>query len=108
MSVCLSQVGVQSKRLNESSWLFFHPSYTVLKENWGFSKNKALFSGNLSQTPELEKILLKYIDRRNVLSTELETGGRSERDKLDRRRPTKLTIPPSSDARPLVYHTLAR
>ena len=31
--------------------------------------------------------------------------GRSERDKLDRRRSTKLTIPPSSDARPLVYHS---
>jgi len=30
--------------------------------------------------------------------------GRTERDKLDRRRSTKLTVPPSSDARPLVYH----
>jgi len=32
-------------------------------------------------------------------------GGRSERDKLDRRRSTMLTIPPSFDARPLVYHS---
>ena len=32
-------------------------------------------------------------------------GGRSERDKLDRRRSTELTIPPSSDARPQVYHS---
>jgi len=41
----------------------------------------------------------------NVLSTWLEKGGRSERDKLDRRRSTELTIPPNSDARPLVYHS---
>jgi len=29
--------------------------------------------------------------------------GRSQRDKLDRCRSTKLTIPPSSASRPLVY-----
>jgi len=40
-----------------------------------------------------------------VLSTQLEKGGRSERDKLHRRRSTKLTIPPSSDAHPLAYHS---
>jgi len=45
------------------------------------------------------KILLWHIDRRNVLPTSLNEGGRSERDKLDRRRSTKLTIPPSFDAR---------
>jgi len=38
-----------------------------------------------------------------VLSTYLEKGGRSERDKLDRRRSTKLTILPSSDSRPLQF-----
>ena len=32
-------------------------------------------------------------------------GGRSERDKLNRRRSTKLTVPPSSDSRLLVYHS---
>ena len=42
--LCLSQVGVLSKRLNESSWFFgiwasFHPSYTVLKGNSDISKN---------------------------------------------------------------------
>ena len=31
----------------------------------------------------------------------MEKGGRSERDKLGRRRSTKLIVPPSSDARPL-------
>ena len=40
-----------------------------------------------------------------MLSTYLQQGGRWERDKLGRRRSTKLRIPPSSDARPLVYHT---
>ena len=36
-----------------------------------------------------------------MLSTELDENvrGRSERDKPDRRRSTKLTIPPNSDAR---------
>jgi len=47
------------------------------------------------------KILVRHIDRRNVLSTCVENGGRSERDELERHRLTKLTIPPSSDARPL-------
>jgi len=50
-------------------------------------------------------MLLWYIDLRNVLLTLLEKGGCSEHDKLNRRRSTKLTIPPSSDARPLVYHS---
>jgi len=34
----------------------------------------------------------------------LEKGGRSKRDKLDRRRSTKLTVPLSVDARLPVYH----
>ena len=31
--------------------------------------------------------------------------GRSECDKLDHRRSAKLTVPPSSDARPLIYRS---
>ena len=44
--VCLSQIGVLSKRLNESCWVFFgmgasfYLSYSALKENSGNSKNK--------------------------------------------------------------------
>jgi len=42
--LCLSQVGVLLKRLDESSWFwhvsFLHPSYTVLKGNSFTSKNK--------------------------------------------------------------------
>ena len=48
-----------------------------------------------------QKISPQHIDRRNVLSTQLEKGGRSERDKLGRHRSTESIIPPSSDARPL-------
>jgi len=38
--------------------------------------------------------------------TELDKGGRSERDELDRRRSAELAIPPSSDARPLWFITV--
>jgi len=84
----------------------FHTSYAVLKGNSRISKNKGTLpcGYSLSKTPDLVKILLRHIDRRKVLSTELEKGGRSEREKLDRRRSTKLTTPPSSDARPPIYH----
>ena len=40
-----------------------------------------------------------------MLSIYTDKGGRSERDKLDSRRSTELTIPPISDSRPLVYHS---
>ena len=83
----------------------FHLSYNVLKRgNLGIYKNNSTSSGTLSQTPDV-KNLLRRIDRRNVLSTLLDKGGRSERNNLDRRRSAKLTIPPSSDVRPLVYHS---
>ena len=47
-----------------------------------------------------ESFATAYSRSSNVLSTSLEKGGPSERDKLGRRRSTKLTVPPSSDARP--------
>ena len=53
LSVCLSQVGVLSKRLKKSS-LFFYTGllglYIVLEGNSDNSKNKALPSGTLFQT----------------------------------------------------------
>ena len=46
-----SQVGVLSKRMNESSWSLawaaFHQSYTVLKENSSIFKNKGTSLWNL-------------------------------------------------------------
>jgi len=86
----------------------FDLSYTVLSGNSVISKNKgtSLWSLELCSTFG-HKISLRYIDFLNVyvLSTWLEKGGRSGRDKLDRRRSTKLTVPPSSDSQPLVYHS---
>jgi len=58
----------------------------------------------LELCPKLRAYASVY-HRRNVLPTWLEKGRRSERDILDRRRSTKLTIPPSFDACPLVYHS---
>jgi len=55
-----------------------------------------------SGTPDLENFATAY-GSSNVLSISLEKDGRSERDKLDRRRSTKLIIPSSSDARPLQF-----
>ena len=74
LSVCLSQVGVLSKRMNESSWFFgtgasFDPRFTVLKGNSDISKNNYTSLWNVLQNSEIKKILLRYIDRRNVLST---------------------------------------
>jgi len=80
----------------------FHPSYTVLTGNSAISKYKGT---SLWNSVPNSVLMLRYIDRRNVLPTWLEKGRRSEHDKLDRHRSTKLTTPPSSDACPLVYHS---
>ena len=84
VSDCLSQVGVLLKRLNESGWFLAstyptHPPGTLLKILY------------------LENFATAYRSSRRAINL----TGRSEREKLDRRRSTKLTIPPSSDARPL-------
>jgi len=60
MSVCLSQVGVPSKRLDESSWVLgtgasFHPSYTVLTGNSAHSKNKGTSLWNSVPNSRLRK-----------------------------------------------------
>jgi len=48
---------------------------------------------------------LKFRHSRSIVNLPRDKGGRSERDKLDRRLSAKLTVPLSSDARPLVYHS---
>jgi len=85
-------------------WAFFHPSYTVLKGNPIISKNKGTSLWNFvlnSGLQKLQKISPWHIDCRNVLSTEPEKGGRSERDKLGRRRSTKSIIRSTT----IVYRT---
>jgi len=58
-SVCPSQVGVLSKRLNESSWFLareLHPTYPKLcyEEIWVPPKIRVLPSGTLPQTLDLQ------------------------------------------------------
>jgi len=70
--VCLSQVGVLSKRLNESSWILaweLHSTYPTLcyKEIHVPSKIRVLPSGILLQTLDL-KILPRHIDHRSMLT----------------------------------------
>ena len=69
MVVCLSRVGVLSKRLNESGTLF--------------------------QTPDLEIATAYPLSKR--LNNLARQCGRSQRDKLERRRSTALTILPTLD-----------
>jgi len=65
LSVCLSQVGVLLKRLNESSWFlalglpstYPLPCFRVLS-TFGLSKNKVLFLGSSSQTSNLKSFAL--------------------------------------------------
>ena len=111
LSVCLSQVGVLSKRLNVSSWFLAWelpstcptvyckkirpPSKITARISlWNFIPNSGLrkFRHGISIVEACYRLSSRKVDC-------------SERDKLDCRRTTKLTIPPSSDARPLVYHS---
>jgi len=55
----------------------------------------------LSQTPDLENFASAYLSSKRVVDLARERWRRLGRDKLGRRRSTKLIIPPSSDARPL-------
>jgi len=72
VSVCLSQVGVLPKRLNESSWFLaweLPSSYlTLCKKKFGYLKHKGTFLWNFVQNSGL-RILLRHIDCRDVLST---------------------------------------
>jgi len=109
--VCLSVTSRSSIETAERIELIFgmgasfHPSYTVLTGNSAHSKKYEYFPLELCPKLRTWKISPRHIDRRNVFSTLLEKDGRSERDKPDRRRSAKLTVPSSSDARPLVYHS---
>jgi len=66
-----------------------------------------LDSGTLLHTLDLENSAMTGQSLKSVIKLHgsSEKGGRSQRDKLEHRRSTKLTIPPSSNTRPLVYHS---
>jgi len=72
----------------------------VLKGNSGIVKTKDAFLWNFVTNSGLEKFRfgISIVEKCCRLGGQ---GGRSERDKLDRRRSTMLTIPPSSDSGPL-------
>ena len=86
--------------MNESSWFLARelpstlPTYTVLKEKSVILKNKGTSLWNFV----INSGLRKFRNGISIVETYLEKGGRSERDKLGRRRSTKSIIPPSSDA----------
>ena len=68
----------------------FYQSYTVFQGNSGIYKDKRTFlSGTFSQTPDFENFTTAYRSS-HVLPADLEKGGRSQRDKLDCRRPTEV------------------
>jgi len=77
----------------------FHSSYTVLKGNSVTSKIEGTSLWNFVPNSR-DKIFLRYVDHR-----EREKGGCSEHDKLDHCRSSKLTIPLSCHAHPLVCHS---
>jgi len=106
-SVYLSQVGVLWKRLDESSSIiaFFRLSYTVLKGKWGIFKNKGTSLWNFVPNFGLREFCFGISIVETCCRFSSTKGGRSEGDKLDSRRSTKLTVSPSSDARPLEFIT---
>ena len=97
--VYLPQVGVLPKGINGLIWFLarriLSTSPTLCYKETQVS-TKIDFPLELFPKLRTWKISLRHIDRRNVLSILAEEGERSERDKLDRRWPTKLTTPPSS------------
>jgi len=105
--LCLSQVGVLSKQLNKSSWSMVRElpsSYpTQLQGNSGIFKNKGTSLWNFVPNSGLRKFCFRI--------SIVKTWYRLRSTKVDAQSTInwtvvgqlKLTVPPSSDARPL-YH----
>ena len=102
-SVCHKSVFYRNGWTNRAGfgmWASFHPFYAVLKGNSVISKNKGTSLWNFVLNSGLRKFRHGIWSSKCVINL-AEKGGRSERDKLGRRRSTKSIIPPSSNARPL-------
>ena len=82
---------------------FLPPVLHSVKRKFGVLQNKGTSLWNFVLNFGLRKFRhgISIVETCYQLSSE--KGGRSERDKLGRRRSTKSTIPPSSDARPLEF-----
>ena len=115
MALCLS-VSVTSRSsietaepIDRARFVAWEPPSTYLilckKEIRVSPKIRVLPSGTLFQTPDFKKFAWAYRSSKRVIDLARERRTRSESDKLGRRRSKKLTVPPSSDARPLVYHS---
>ena len=93
---CLSQVGVLPKGLDGLTWFLtrrLHSSSPTLRyKEILLSIKSRHFRLEVSTKLRTQKISPRHIDRRKVLSIQLDKCGRSVRDKLDRRRSTKLTV----------------
>ena len=97
--VCLSWISVLSKRMDGSSWFFAWRllstyAYRLRCLTRKFVYQQSVCASLWNSVPN-SAILPRDVDRRNVLSI------LDQKLKLDRRRSIKLTVPPSSDARPL-------
>ena len=95
LSVCHNRSSIETAEWIElvfGTGAAFHLSYSVLKWNSGIFKNNGTRPGTLSKTPDFKKFPAAYRSSKRVIDS-YRRGGRSERDKLDRCRSTKLTIP---------------
>jgi len=77
LSVCLSQVGVLSKQVNESGWFLawgLHSTYPTLccKEIHVPSKMRVLLSGILLQTLDLENFATAYRSSKRAINLDRE------------------------------------
>ena len=83
------------------AWGLLSTSHTMCyKEIRAISKIRALPSGTSLQTPDLENFAIAYRSSRRVINSARERWKlKARQPKLGHRRSTKLTIPPSSDAR---------
>ena len=91
LSVCHKSVFYRNGWTNRTVFCMgdsFDLSYTLLG-NSGTFNNTGTSLWNFAPNSRLRKILSQHIDRRSVLPTELEKGGRSKCDKLGRRQSTK-------------------
>ena len=69
LSVCLSQVDVLWKRMNESSWFdrFLPPILHCVKRKFGYLQNKGTSLELLFQTPDLKIFASAYRSSKRVI-----------------------------------------
>jgi len=110
VSVCLSVTSRCSVETDERIELAlvmgasFRLFYTVLKGSLRTSTSKGTSLWNFVPNAGLRKVCFGIWSSKHLIDLAPQGGPPIECDKLDYRRSTKLTIPPSSDNRSLFYH----